>query len=122
MFVGTFVGTFVVMPPCYRLAIGAATGGGDMGKRARRRAREQQATVDERRVSADAVLARRSRSDSVVELCRLVDGRRVIDRRIEDIVDQLVAKGVGWVPIADALGVTRQAARQTFLRRSRSGH
>jgi hypothetical protein len=38
------------------------------------------------------------------------------------VVDQLVAKGVGWVPIADALGVTRQAARQAFMRRSPSGH
>lgn len=78
-------------------------------------------TVDERRSSADAVLERRSRSDSIGELRRLVEGRLVIDRRIDDVVDQLVAKGVGWVPIAEALGVTRQAARQAFLRRSPRG-
>lgn len=93
-----------------------------MGKRARRRTRELQATFDERRVAADAVLLRRSRSDTVAELRRLADGRRVIDRRIVDVVEQLVAHGVGWVPIADALGITRQAARQAFLRRSTNGH
>ena len=89
-----------------------------MGKRARRRGREHEATVDLRRASADTVLARRSRCDTVAELRRLADGRRIIDRRIDDVVDQLVANGVGWVPIADALGITRQAARQAFLRRS----
>lgn len=93
-----------------------------MGKRARRRAREHQATVDERRESVDAVLDRRSRSETVGELRRLADGRRVIDQRIDDVVEQLVARGVGWVPIAEALGVTRQAARQAFLRRSSSAH
>ena len=92
-----------------------------MGKRARRRAREREATVEERRASADAVLGRRSRSDTVAELRRLADGRRIIDRRIDDVVDQLVAQGVGWVPIAEALGVTRQAARQAFLRRPPRG-
>jgi hypothetical protein len=93
-----------------------------MGKRARRRAREREATVEERRATVDAVLGRRSRSDTVAELRRLADGRRVINERIDDVVDQLVAKGVGWVPIADALGVTRQAARQAFHRRSPGAH
>jgi hypothetical protein len=93
-----------------------------MGKRARRRAREFQAGVDERRASADAALEHRSRSETLGELRRLADGRRVIDQRIEDVVEQLVASGVGWVPIADALGVTRQAARQAFLRRSSSAN
>ena len=115
------MGTFVGVLPCYRRLIGSAIGGDQMGKRARRRARGHGATVDERRASVDAVLERRSRSDTVGELRRLADGRRVIDRRIEDVVDHLVAKGVGWVPIAEALGVTRQAARQTFLRRSPRG-
>ena len=91
-----------------------------MGKRARRRAREIQAGVDDCRTSADAVLERRSRSETLGELRRLADGRRVLDRRIDDVIEQLVANGVGWVPIADALGVTRQAARQAFLRRSSS--
>ena len=91
-----------------------------MGKRSRRRAREQQATVEDRRVLAEAVLGRLSRSETVAELRRLADGRRVIDQRIDDVVEQLVASGVGWVPIAEALGVTRQAARQAFLRRSSS--
>jgi len=97
-------------------------GGSEVGKRARRRAREVQADVEERRVSADAILERRSRSETIGELYRLAQGRRLIDRRIEDVVEQLVAIGVGWVPIAEALGVTRQAARQAFLRRSPHGH
>ena len=78
-----------------------------MGKRARRRARAHQSTVDDRRALAGAVLGRRSRSETVGELRRLADGRRVIDQRIDDVVEQLVASGVGWVPIAEALGVTR---------------
>lgn len=92
-----------------------------MGKRGRRRAREQEATVEDRRTAVEAVLARRSRSESVGELRRLAAGRRVIDERIDDVVGQLVAKGVGWVAIGGALGVTRQAARQAFLRRSPNG-
>lgn len=92
-----------------------------MGKRGRRRAREHEATVDDRRTAVEAVLARRSRSESVGELRRLAAGRRVVDQRIDDVVDQLVAKGVGWVAIGEALGVTRQAARQAFLRRSPNG-
>ena len=88
-----------------------------MGKRARRRDRHHRAVIDERRISAEAILGRSSRSDTIEELRRLVDGRQAIDRRIDDVVEQLVAQGVGWVPIADALGVTRQAARQAFLRR-----
>ena len=92
-----------------------------MGKRMRRRAREHWARVDERRTSVEAVLARRSRSETVGELRRLAAGRRVIDQRIDDVVDQLVATGVGWVAIGEALGVSRQAARQAFLRRSTNG-
>lgn len=91
-----------------------------MGKRARRRDRQHRELIDERRVEAEVVLARRSRSETVGELRRLAEGRRVIDRRIEDVVDQLIADGAGWVAIAAALGVSRQAARQAYLRRSRS--
>lgn len=47
-----FVGTFVVMPSCYRLAI---------------------------------------------------------DQRIDDVVDRLVANGVGWVPTGQALGISLNA-------------
>lgn len=49
-----------------------------MGKRVRRRAREHQAAVDERRVSAAAVLERCSRSDTIGELRRLAAGRREV--------------------------------------------
>lgn len=92
-----------------------------MGKRARRRAREHQTDIYQRRAAADAVLERRSRGATIGELRRLADGRSMIDQRINDVVDELAAKGVGWVPIAEALGVTRQAARQAFLRRSPRG-
>lgn len=92
-----------------------------MGKRARRRARQQQNAIEKRRAAAGIVLEGRSRSESLQELRRLVVGRRVIERGIDDVVDELIATGVGWVPIAEALGVTRQAARQAFVRRSPSG-
>lgn len=91
-----------------------------MGKRARRRARQELAEFHDRRAAAEAVLGRRSRSDSVGELRRLTEGRRAIDARIDDVIDELVANGVGWVQIAEALGITRQAARQAFVRRASS--
>jgi hypothetical protein len=115
------VGTIVGTPTSYSRAVWSPIGGNEVGKRARRRTRQHAAEIDLRRLSAEAVLARRSRSESLGELRRLADGRRAIDGRIGDVVDELVAKGVGWVPIAEALGVTRQAARQAFMRRNSSG-
>lgn len=91
-----------------------------MGKRARRRVREHQSAVDQRRVAAELALAGPADGPPLEDLRRLAERRVIIDRRIEDLVDQLVAAGVGWVVVGQALGVTRQAARQAFLRRSRA--
>jgi hypothetical protein len=50
-------------------------------------------------------------------LAGLVAKRAELDRAITKLVDSQVALGVGWPEIAAALGVTRQAARQAYLRR-----
>lgn len=51
------------------------------------------------------------------ELDFLVENLREADAAVEREVDRLVRVGVGWPMIADALGVSRQAARQRWLRR-----
>ena len=66
-----------------------------MGKRARRRAKEHEVAVDERRALVDGILERRSRSETVGELRRLADGRRLIDERIDDVA-------IGWLRRASA--------------------
>ena len=43
--------------------------------------------------------------------------RPALTARIEAHIDALAADGVPWPVIADALGVTRQAARQAYARR-----
>ena len=110
---GDVRGDAVVLLP----GAGTAIGDGEMGKRARRRARQHKTESNQRQVSVEEVLDRRCGRASLQELHRLVEGRQRIDRRIEDVVDQLVDGGVGWVLIGEALGITRQAARQAFLRR-----
>jgi hypothetical protein len=86
-----------------------------MGKRQRRRLREQSQPVapyrpwriDPKRAAEDEATAR---------LGRLVNQRDVIDREIDAEVDRLEGWGVSWPTIGRALGVTRQAARQRHLR------
>jgi|SRR5581483_5447247 len=86
-----------------------------MGKRQRRRVRDQRASVvpqqpspdDQGRIAADKATAR---------LRRLVDQLAVIDREIDAEIDRLEGWGFSWPTIARALGVTRQAARQRYLR------
>ena len=51
------------------------------------------------------------------ELEVLVETRREAEVAVEREVDRLVQVGVGWPLIANALGVSRQAARQRWLRR-----
>jgi hypothetical protein len=91
-----------------------------MGKRQRRRLREQglpavmpywPSTTDPRRAAED---------DGAVRLRRLVDQRAMIDREIDAEVDRLEGWGFSWPVIARSLGVTRQAARQRHVRRQRS--
>jgi hypothetical protein len=84
-----------------------------MGKRQRRRLREQ------------AMVSRQGRSrlvrtwheeQAVTHLQDLQEQRREFEAAIEHEIKRLRAGGVGWPPIAIALGVTRQAARQRYER------
>ena len=63
-----------------------------------------------------------TRSGALEELKQLARERRAVCDRIDAVVDELVANGVGWPRIAAALGVTRQGARQTYLRRRLEAH
>lgn len=87
-----------------------------MGKRQRRRLREQRPPVgislrnpDPKRLGEDEATAR---------LRRLVAQRGAIEREIDAEVDRLEGGGFSWPAIARALGVTRQAARQRQKRRT----
>lgn len=51
------------------------------------------------------------------ELEVLVERHRQAAAAVEQEVDRLVQVGVGWPLIAETLGVSRQAARQRWLRR-----
>jgi len=51
------------------------------------------------------------------ELVTLVDHQREAEAAVEREVDRLVRVSVGWPLIAESLGVSRQAARQRWLRR-----
>ncbi len=44
--------------------------------------------------------------------------RREWDQHVESLIDRLVEGGAGWPAIAQALNVSRQAARQGYLRRT----
>src|SRR4051812_38041963 len=57
---------------------------------------------------------------TVDTLRRLVDRRGRLEQAIACEVDRLAAAGVSWPQIAAALGVSRQAARQSALRRQSS--
>jgi hypothetical protein len=94
-----------------------------MGKRARRRTREQVRRIEDRRKAAAAVTecAPAWVGASLAELRRLVATQAVISDRIDDAIDALASVGVGWVPIGEALGVTRQAARQAYLKHRITG-
>ncbi|MFL6238364.1 MAG: hypothetical protein ACJ735_02565 [Actinomycetes bacterium] len=91
-----------------------------MGKRARRRAREQRTRGPDERASLAAVLAQTAWPDalaSLEELHSLVQARAALDIRIHAVVDELATKGTSWARVALVLGVSRQAARQAYLRR-----
>jgi len=89
-----------------------------MGKRERRRRREASAFVASLTGSASPSL--RSTSCGVDVLRDLVQRRQDLERAIDCEVDRLAASGVGWPTIAAALGVSRQAVRQSSLRRRQS--
>lgn len=50
-------------------------------------------------------------------LIDLVDRQRQAQDAVDDEIDRLLAHGVSRPAIAEALGVSRQAARQRWLRR-----
>lgn len=47
--------------------------------------------------------------------------RRLADRLEREAVDLAIARGWTWAQVAQALGVTRQAAHKRHARRQRSG-
>ncbi|HVT21898.1 MAG TPA: hypothetical protein VHE57_10955, partial [Mycobacteriales bacterium] len=85
-----------------------------MGKRQRRRLREQ---PNNRTFRGDLEAARDPTGEATARLRRLVDQRVRIEGEIDSEIDQLHGWGFDWPTIAAALGVTRQAARQRHLRR-----
>jgi hypothetical protein len=89
-----------------------------MDKRGRRRLREQRA-----RAAAAATTSTpwestpRDGTAGLEELARLVRRQAAIEQRIDGVIENLVAAGIGWARIGAVLGVSRQAARQRYLRR-----
>jgi hypothetical protein len=95
-----------------------------MGKRERRRRRQQLLAESltpalphrhDRRSTAVHVAG----AAMVNDLAALATRLRDVERAVDDEIDRLVALGVGWPVIAAAGGVSRQAARQRWLRRQR---
>jgi hypothetical protein len=86
-----------------------------MGKRQRRRLRDQNAPAmrDWRRPDP----TRAAEDEAMTRLRRLAEQRKVIAREIDAEVDRLEGWGFSWPAIARDLGVTRQAARQRHQRR-----
>ena len=93
-----------------------------MGKRERRRRRERLLTESvtpslPRRHDARPATVRLAGSAMGLELAALAAQLHEVERAVDDEVARLVALGVSWPVIATALGVSRQAARQRWLRR-----
>lgn len=89
-----------------------------MGKAARKRQerrREQPARVSARSGVRQAAPVR-PESDPLEVLRHSVERRRALDRDQAAAVAAALARGYSWRLIGDALGVSRQAARQRFLR------
>jgi hypothetical protein len=86
-----------------------------MGKRQRRRLREQPRPVMRYWPNPDP--KRAAEDDATTRLQRLVHQQAVIEREIDAEVDRLECWGFSWPTIARALVVTRQAARQRHVRR-----
>jgi hypothetical protein len=95
-----------------------------MGKRQRRRTRQQPLSTGTTRRSEPSLWlgpAWASPLDpgqisGLDELAALVDEQRRLAERQRKLVAELVHVGTGWPRIAAALGVSRQAARQQFVR------
>jgi len=93
-----------------------------VGKRERRRHRERVLTAAPplsipRRHDQQPAFVRYLGDTMTRQLAFLVTQQRDAEAAVEQEVDRLVRVGVRWPLIADALGVSRQAARQRWLRR-----
>jgi DNA-binding NarL/FixJ family response regulator len=94
-----------------------------MGKRQRKRVRQQPLSAAGSITSETNPWHVPSLSPAMTsglqELAGLVDEQGRLSDRQRRVVAELVAAGTSWPAIAAALGVTRQAARQQFLRTHR---
>src|SRR3954462_4612389 len=93
-----------------------------MGKRGRGRRRERAGQPPQplsipRRRDQWPTYVRYTGDEMTLQLEVLVERRREAEAAVEQEVDRLVRVGRGWPLIADALAVSRQAARQRWLRR-----
>jgi hypothetical protein len=103
----------------------------DMGKRARQRRpqpgrkqphspagqdRRQQVLSEPSPLEA----ANRKRMDGLARLAELTTAAQLLDAQITEQVDALAAAATSWPAIAQALGVSRQAAHQGHIRRHRA--
>jgi hypothetical protein len=93
-----------------------------MGKRQRRRQRQQSIAKPRplsipRRHDQWPAFVRLAGPAMTRELAALVDRQREAEAATDREVDRLVRLGVSWPLIAAALQVSRQAARQRWLRR-----
>jgi hypothetical protein len=93
-----------------------------MGKRERRRRRERLLTESltpslPQRHDTRPATGRLAESAVGHDLAALAAQLREVERAVDDEIDRLVSLGVGWPVIAGAVGVSRQAARQRWLRR-----
>jgi hypothetical protein len=102
-----------------------------MGKRARQRRPQPGRKQPHRPVGQDRrqqVLseplpldaAHRKRMDGLARLAELTTAARRLDAQITEQVDALAATATSWPSIAQALGVSRQAAHQGHIRRHRA--
>jgi DNA-directed RNA polymerase specialized sigma24 family protein len=93
-----------------------------MGKRQRKRQRRQPLSGERSKQTAPHVAAWTLPSlqplvtSALEELAEVVDEKQRLDERQRALIAELVAAGTSWPRIAVALGVSRQAARQQFMR------
>src|SRR5438045_1847968 len=95
-----------------------------MGKRQRRRTRQQPLSRVAAPQSDPNLLCGPAGAPPLLsgqvsrleELAVLVEEQRRLTQRQRQLVSELVEVGTGWPRIAAALGVSRQAVRQQFVR------
>jgi hypothetical protein len=60
------------------------------------------------------------RTDGLARLAELTTAAQLLDAQITEQIDALAAAATSWPAIAQALGVSRQAAHQGHIRRHRA--